>query len=155
MLAFFIDTSALLKNYVVESGSQWVTSIVTPQADVQLYVAQITQAECAATICRLARLTPPRLTIAERDTALGIFADAWTQDFTVIPFTQTISDATVILCAKHALYGMDAIQLASALALQAAIAPAQVSLTFLCADNRLLTAAHAEGLATDNPLDHP
>jgi len=50
----------------------------------------------------------------------------------------------------------DAVQLASALranrALQAARLP---SLLFLSADDRLITAATHEGLATDNPNSHP
>jgi hypothetical protein len=28
-------------------------------------------------------------------------------------------------------------------------------LTFICADNRLVAVAHAEGLLTDNPNHHP
>ncbi len=53
---------------------------------------------------------------------------------------------------KHNLRTLDAIQLASALNVAAAL---QVNPTFITGDQRLLIAAGAEGLPIDNPYNHP
>ena len=53
---------------------------------------------------------------------------------------------------KHALRTLDAIQLASSLRV-VALAPHKV-ITFISADNNLLTAAAAEGFTVDNPINH-
>ena len=57
-----------------------------------------------------------------------------------------------MLLERHPLRAYDAVQLASGLfANDLLIAMEQPTLTFLCADDRLLAAAQAEGLAIDNP----
>ena len=60
------------------------------------------------------------------------------------------------LAERHGLRGYDAVYLAAALAIerqrQAAGLPA---LIFLSADQEQLAAAHAEGLPTDDPHQHP
>lgn len=56
----------------------------------------------------------------------------------------------------YALHAYDAIHLATAtLANQQLLTNKKSGLTFLCTDDRLLAAAAAEGLAVDNPNDHP
>jgi predicted nucleic acid-binding protein len=60
------------------------------------------------------------------------------------------------LLERYALRAYDAIQLASALiANQALVAAGLGMATFLSADQRLLQAAAAEGLNTDDPNQHP
>ncbi|MBI3740842.1 MAG: hypothetical protein HY257_03675 [Chloroflexi bacterium] len=58
------------------------------------------------------------------------------------------------MISKHPLKGYDAIQLAVALALRTNLQREDLAFTFVSADATLLQAAHAEQLATDNPLDH-
>jgi hypothetical protein len=53
---------------------------------------------------------------------------------------------------KHVLRSLDAIQLACALQ---AMNLLREPMIFVGSDNRLLTAASAEGLTTENPLLHP
>ena len=76
---------------------------------------------------------------------------------TVEEYRVILSDAPVHIRARdlvnrHALRTLDALQLASALqATETLGAP----MGFISADNSLLTAATAEGLAIDNPHFHP
>ena len=57
---------------------------------------------------------------------------------------------------RHPLRAYDAIHLATALMVNRRLLAAGVlGLVFLCADDRLLQAAVAEGLAVDNPNEHP
>jgi predicted nucleic acid-binding protein len=56
---------------------------------------------------------------------------------------------------RHTLRAYDAVQLASALRANRALDAARLSsLLFISADDRLITAAAHEGLATDNPNSH-
>jgi len=65
-------------------------------------------------------------------------------------------DQAMLLTQNHRLRGYDAVQLATALDVQATtLAAGLPGLTFLAADDDLITAAHAEGLPSDNPRAHP
>ncbi|MBU0512140.1 MAG: type II toxin-antitoxin system VapC family toxin [Chloroflexi bacterium] len=76
-------------------------------------------------------------------------------EYQFVKLTDSIVERSKMLLERHPLRGYDAVQLGSALSasdvLQASGSPA---LTFLVADNRLLDAAQAEGLAVDNPNDY-
>jgi hypothetical protein len=60
------------------------------------------------------------------------------------------------LSEKHGLKGYDSIQLATALELQTSqSSTALLPLIFVSADDKLNTAAQAEGLIVENPNNHP
>jgi uncharacterized protein len=60
------------------------------------------------------------------------------------------------LLERYPLRAYDTIHLATALTVKRRLMASGASgLVFLCADDRLLQAAVAEGLAADNPNDHP
>jgi uncharacterized protein len=52
---YFFDSSALVKRYVVESGTQWVGSLCDPAAGHTLYIVRITGAEVIAALARRTR----------------------------------------------------------------------------------------------------
>lgn len=58
------------------------------------------------------------------------------------------------LTRRHPLKAYDAVQLAVALRQNQALALVERSLIFVSGDKTLLSAAQAEGLATDNPFGH-
>ena len=52
MPAYYLDTSALAKRYIVEVGSAWVQAIVAEQSGQTIYTSVLTQpelVECVAT----------------------------------------------------------------------------------------------------------
>jgi predicted nucleic acid-binding protein len=68
---------------------------------------------------------------------------------------QTIETARR-LAVQHPLRAYDAVQLATAWLLnQDLLDSDQAPLTFVCADDRLIAIAEAEGLLTENPNRHP
>jgi len=70
----------------------------------------------------------------------------------LVAITRAIIDRAVRLTQGHKLRGYDAVQLATALAVDTALTVAGLSqLIFVAADGDLLTAANAEGLATEDP----
>ena len=151
---YFLDSSALVKRYIAEAGTAWIQQISAPQARHQLIIARIAWVEVLGALARRQReaiLSPAR--VAEAIQAFRFDLDT---QYKVVELDRPLAELAGKLVGKHPLRAYDAVQLASALWLQSAIPSEKVvSLTFLTADDRLLTIAQAEGLLTDNPNHHP
>lgn len=138
MIVYF-DTSALVKRYVVEAGSDAVTALWNnsqPPASSWLLYAETTAAFARR---RRERSAP----VAEIDNAHRLFRNDWLR-FHRIPIDDEVNALVDALLARHPLRGGDAVHLASALHLREL---AQDDVTFACADIALNAAARAEGLA--------
>jgi uncharacterized protein len=80
----------------------------------------------------------------------------WPISYQIVELTAPIVEQTKSLLEHHQLRAYDAVQLASALLAQDVLRSAGLPpLILLSADDRLNAAASAEGLAVDNPNDHP
>lgn len=55
MSAFFVDTSALAKRYLVETGSNWVLSWVEPPANNVIIISELTFVEMRSLLARCVR----------------------------------------------------------------------------------------------------
>ncbi len=149
MAAYFLDTSAVLKRYVQETGTPWVQSLTAPSAGHSLFVVRITLAETVAAITRRERggsITPPDAT-----TAVADFQVDFARQYRVVAVSAGLVAQAAALARKHALRGYDAVQLAAVLDIHAT----DPRLTLLSADAELNTAATAEGLTVDDPNSHP
>lgn len=74
----------------------------------------------------------------------------------MVLLTAAIIERAMDLAEKHGLRGYDAVQRASAFTVQDELGANGVSLkAFASADTNLNKAAQAEGLAVENPQDHP
>jgi predicted nucleic acid-binding protein len=154
MAICFLDSSALVKRYVVETGSAWVKSQTDPTSGNQLYVARITGAEMIAAITRRQR----RGAASPADASAAIAA--FRADFAIAYFPLDVSEGLVAhamdLAERHGLRGYDAVQLAAALELNArCLAAGAAPPLVVTADAELNRAAAAEGLAVDDPHAHP
>jgi predicted nucleic acid-binding protein len=132
----FFDTSALAKRYISEPGTPMVRATLRAHTVV---VARVTYAELAASVARAARLAV--ITEAQRDAILGRL----TLDFSrlqVIELRASMLAGIPELVVHHPLRGYDAIQLATALHVQAS----GNSVEFWTTDETLRVAAIAEGL---------
>lgn len=154
MDVLFADTSALAKVYLDETGSNWLRGILDPARGATAYVARITAVELISAITRRSRS-------GSLDSAEAVGARAAVRrdvggHLRVVEITEALVVRAMALAETHALRGYDAVQLAAALELNdrrvAGILPA---LTLLSADAELNAAAVAEGLAVENPNDHP
>ena len=137
-MILFLDTSALVKLYVIEDGSEKTHEAVA-QAEV-LAVSRIAWAEYHAALARRSRMVPedePML-----DQARNALAHDW-EDF----FVMEVSQPVVELAGEHAdLYALrayDAVQLATASYLAGQSGQA---VHFACFDRRLNNAASARGM---------
>ena len=154
MTDYFLDASAAVKRYTDEAGSTWIRQITEPQGRNTILLAEITLAEVAAALAAKHR-APKGITQDQRDRVLSRFLQDCEDHFALLNVSRSVIDRAVELAQRHRLRAYDAVQLATALdaseIMQAQSFPA---LTFVAADGDLLTAAAAERLSVENPLNY-
>jgi predicted nucleic acid-binding protein len=151
---YFLDSSALVKRYVTETGSAWIRNLTDPGARNPLIITRITWVEVLSALARRQRegsLAPDDVT-----QAIETYRYDMNTQYQVSEMDPALAKAAGDLVIRHPLRAYDAVQLASALRAQSDLARIRTpALTFLTADDRLLAIAQAEGLRTDNPNHHP
>lgn len=159
MTIYYLDTSALVKLYVSETGSRWVEDLVrvcdaSGLRKNTIVFSKVAIVETCAAIGRRARtrnITP--------DTQYNLYQDfltAVSQDFTTLALTDEIIFKASELTQQYPLRGYDAVHLASALSFDKILQAVRTGpLLFVSADAILLQAADDEGLTTDDPDNHP
>ena len=146
MALYFLETSALVKLYVQEEGTERLLRIALPSAGNQLAILNIAQVEFHSAVRRRTRDGDIDEAVAAQ--VLGSFdADAVSR-FITQAADEVVIDLACGLLANYPLRAYDAIQLAGCLALRS-IAPEPP--VFSCADHRLLEAAENEGLTCMDP----
>ena len=154
MAGYFVDSSALVKRYVQETGSMWLSGLVTPAAGHDIYIARITTVEVIAALTRRAR--GGAIPTADASAACLLFRNDVRHDYEVIEMTATLLNRAMTLVETHGLRGYDAVQLAAACEVNAFyIVHGLPSLSVISADSDLNSAVTAEGLLVDDPTAHP
>lgn len=154
-MACYFDTSALVKRYVLEAGSDHVMALIATGQPI--YIARITAVEMISALIRRQR-TDQRATRGAGmkspiSQIISAFRAEYASDaFLVVEISRPLIDEAMRLSQKHHLRGYDAVQLAAAMRVnheRAAVgAP---SLVMVCADGELADAARAEKLPVDVP----
>lgn len=139
-MILYFDTSAMVKLYVEEEGSDKVKA-VSVQAQV-VATSLIGYAEARAAFARAKR--EARLHAKEYQQALEDLDRDWDSYF-VLEVTEDLVRRAGTLAEDHALRAYDALHLASALTLRDRV---QRAVAFLCFDGELEAAARGEGLTT-------
>ncbi|NCO92874.1 MAG: VapC toxin family PIN domain ribonuclease [Armatimonadetes bacterium CG_4_10_14_3_um_filter_66_18] len=150
----FLDSSALVKRHVSETGSDWVRRRCATAQARSLHVARVVVAEVTSALCR--RCREGSLTAAERDALITGFAECCEREYKVWETTRAVVTRATVLLKMHPLRAYDAVQLATALRVSEGFVRAGLPpLTFVSADERLCECARAEGLSTENPNNYP
>ena len=148
MALLYLDTSALVKLYINEPGSERMEDLAVSDADARLSICLVTQVEFHAAIWKRHRVRELGYGAAKQ--AAELFDSQFRDRFLRRPLNDRTLDLASELTSRHPLSGYDAVQLASCLALAATeLEPP----TFVCADRRLLRAAEAEGLSVLDPSE--
>ncbi len=154
MAAYFLDSSAAVKRYIIEPGTSWIISLFRQPTPNAFYVARIISVEVVSAFAR--RLRGRSLTVRQADKAKARFRRDFRRLFFKIEIEALVVEKATDLADKHALRGYDAVQLAAALtANDARLAIGATPLIFVSADTALNRAALAEGLNAENPNLHP
>jgi predicted nucleic acid-binding protein len=148
----YFDSSALVKRYLVETGSSWVQTWCEDPANT-VAVAEIGLVEIAAAFG--GKLRGAHITAVQYNNARADLATDAQSEYTLVTVNRTVVDEAIELTARRRLRGYDAVYLACALILnRALVAHDLLPLIFVSADDDLLKAAAGEGLPTDNPNSH-
>lgn len=154
MTAYYFDTSALIKQYVNETGSEWVRNLFLPEHDHFFITCRLTMPEIYSAFAR--RLRERSVTEASYATNIRAFESDATAVYRFLELTLEVVQLSRHILEQYPLRANDAVQLASAVvANRLLIASNLTPLRFLSADERLIQAATAEGLICDNPNNHP
>jgi hypothetical protein len=147
---YYFDSSALVKRYVDEIGSPWVQTLCDADAGHIIALAHIGLVEIAAALS-----VKYRQDVLPADVLDGLLRDLQRdgrEQYWLIDVDQNIVTGAIALTRRRKLRGYDAVHLACALFLQETLLfeglPPPV---LLSADQELLVAAQAEGMATDDP----
>jgi uncharacterized protein len=144
-MIYYLDSSALVKRYAAESGSDKITSLV--EGDQMIAVSWLAVPETLSAVARRAKGG----SISTEDLAsIRSQINQDMQRFMIVEVSGAPVDGTEALIARHALRGADSIHLSTALWLRKAV---KSSVVFVASDTELLTAARAERLKTLNPAE--
>ena len=147
MALLYLDTSALVKLYITERGSERMVELASEDAGHDLATCAITQVEFHSAVDRRRRMDDLDEDEAER--AVESFGKYFKSEVFRYPVDDQTLDLACVLVHRHALRAYDAVQLAACLFLLRL--RSRDDLTFVSADRNLLTAARSEGLAVLNP----
>lgn len=141
-MILFCDTSALVKLYVRESGSEEI--LAAAQAASAIAACRIAWAETVAAFARRAREVPADVDAIEE--AKRRYRSQW-PNFLIVEVTQTLVELAGEFADTFALRAYDSVQLAAARTL----ALSEGKVCFACFDARLNKAAGVLGLTMSLP----
>lgn len=151
---FYLDASAMVKRYLAETGSAWVETLCADETSNAIAIAHIGLVEVAAAFAAKRRAND--IAVDEYNTALADLIHDSQVRYRLIVVNPGLIDSAIQLTRRRRLRGYDAVHLACALAVNKPLAGNKLPpLTFVAADDDLLAAAAAEGLAIENPNKRP
>jgi predicted nucleic acid-binding protein len=150
LTTFFVDTSALAKRYLTETGTRWTRRQIRPSAGNIVVVSELTTIGMFSLLARRVRENTISLTYSAR--VRTTFLRHMSREYLTIVLSEPVLLQARNLVSKYPLRSLDAIQLAC---VQDAVSTLNEPMTFVSGDTNLLAAAASEGFATDNPNLHP
>ncbi len=139
-MIIYFDTSALVKKYLYEDGSDEVNDLFLKD---NLHGSiTLTQVEMSASLQKAVRMKLISANLASG--TLKDFLEDW-QSFTRLRVTAAVIEKATDIAWKYSLRGYDSLHLASALLWQETL---DIKVTFAAFDHELLLACHKAGLET-------
>ena len=147
MASIYLDTSALLKLYIAEEGTEQVVRVAEEATAGRIVILDLTPVEARSAVRRRER--EGDIAAADAVLVLRRIEDDTSVLFLVQPSTSAVIEEAARLIDRHPLRAYDALQLAGCLVVREGMPEPVI---FVCADARLCEAATDEGLKTLNPL---
>jgi uncharacterized protein len=144
---YYLETSALVKLYVREPGTQSMLRLASTLNGNRFAVLTLSQVEVRSAVRRRERAGDVDSKLAAL--LLDRFQLHMETRFLRQGITDSLMDSASLMVDRYLLRAYDAMQLAGCLALK--IIMAGESVTFVCSDQELLEAARSERLATLDP----
>ena len=148
MAVYFVDSSALVKRYVNETGSSWVLSLFDLASNHRILIATITAVEIIAAISRRER--GGSLASSSSRTLCKQLRTDYQSDYQSVNITKNIVSSAMVLSETYGLRSDDAVQLAVGCAISTLCLASGILLTFVSSDQELNKAALGEGMVIEN-----
>ena len=142
-MIYYLDTSALVKRYYAEKGSDWIHDLFRPEN--LLVVSKVAYAELIAALGRKRR--EGEITEESFIRTVQSFQQEWTE-LLVVEVTDAVFVDLLSVVRRHSLRGFDAIHLCTALWFRKRM---KTEVIFVCSDRSLLGAAEKEKLDVCDP----
>ena len=150
MPVFYLDTSAIVKRYLNEPGTEAIDRLFDePQADTKFYTSFLTTLELTSSILRLVKGGQLGRSVA--DNMLARFRQDLHETIRILPLTDAIVNGAVAVVEQHQLRSGDAIHLATAATIFRLVPESETVL--VSSDRELLEAAMGSGMEVLDPLD--
>jgi predicted nucleic acid-binding protein len=148
---YYLETSALVKLYVRESGTERVLALANRASENRLAILGLTQVEFRSAVRRRERNgeIPPLLATQLLET----FKRHLETRFVCQMINDFVLDVASALVDHHPLRAYDALQLAGYVALRSSTGTDEP--VFVCSDHALLSAARQEGISVLDPTSGP
>ncbi|MGA7218988.1 MAG: type II toxin-antitoxin system VapC family toxin [Candidatus Sulfotelmatobacter sp.] len=147
MALYYLETSALVKLYVYETGTERLLGLAADDSGHRLVILSLAQVEFRAAIRR--RQRKGEVSAGEVDILIHSFRQHCEGKFLIQSFSDSLLDVACALLDAYPLRGYDSMQLAGYLGLRS-ISGAEEPI-FVCADRVLLSAAADEGCPVLDP----
>ena len=158
MTQYYFDTSALVKYYLTETGSRWVSGLLDDRDFRGNWIHKVvtTLLSNVEGICALERAhRGGRIDTVSLDSARRRLLLDLRSRYHVLGVNRAVVLRAADLAQDHPLRAYDALHLATALFLNEELAVKRIPVcVFVSADENLLAAARAEGLSAENPTEH-
>lgn len=149
MSTYYFDSSAMVKNYQSEKGTQRVQSLLSAP-DARFAVSRLSVVEVTSALAkrvRIGQLSPLHFKQISQQFRKDVALRRWGVVNIRVGHYRAAVRLVSRLALKQGLRSLDALQLAVVLSLNLPASP----ITFVCADQALCTIAAEEGLAVINP----
>jgi predicted nucleic acid-binding protein len=144
---YYLESSALVKLYVRESGTEQVLALADRTAENRLAILALTQVELRSAVRRRERNGEIAPVVATH--LLETFRRHLEARFVSQVVSDFVLDVAATLVDRHTLRAYDAVQLAGYVALRSSTGSEQP--VFVCSDHALLSAATQEGIPVLDP----
>lgn len=150
METVYFDTSALLKRYVAETGSIWVNALITSSNPPVVFTSQLTVVESVCGFSR--RLREGSVSTGDYNRLLTAFNYDTVSRYVIADVMPVTVETACRMAGRNPLRAYDAVHLATAWLLnRELLRHGRHPITFVCADERLISISRSEGLITENP----
>jgi len=144
---YYLETSALVKLYVYETGTERLLALTAGDAGHRFAILSLAQVEFRAAIRR--RQRGGEIPDNAADELIETLCRHAEGRFLIQSFSDSLLDVALALVDSYALRGYDAVQLAGYLMLRSVSGTEEP--IFVCADKILLSAARNEGCPVLDP----
>jgi predicted nucleic acid-binding protein len=144
---YYFDTSAIVKLYIREPGTERILRLASRQADNRMAILSLTAVEFRSAIRKRERSGD--IDHAEAARTIAKFEHHLEARFLRQTLNESVLDTALGLIDRHPLRAYDALQLAGCLTLKTTSGGGDP--IFVCADQTLLAAAQSEGLSIIDP----